>query len=206
MSGEREPYQFRLIYQVFFRQIQIAAGFPDPLIDHMPWLRQVLKGIRVQAARIGRHPRPCLPITPSILRKLWKVWLEGIPTFNNAILWAASMTTFFSFCRSGEISNTVQYESKLDPQTYLCFLDVAVDNALDPSTISFTLKYSKTDQFRKGVKLVMGRTKLMTTFAQSQRCYHTYLIVAMFLALSSTGTTTHLYQSKNLSNMFIMHC
>ena len=33
-------------------QIQIAAGFPDPLIDHMPQLRQVLKGIRVQTPRI----------------------------------------------------------------------------------------------------------------------------------------------------------
>ena len=29
----------------------------------------------------------------------------------------------------------------------------------------------------------------MSTFAQSQHCYHTYLIVAMFLALSSTGQT-----------------
>ena len=122
----------------------------------MPWRRQVLKGIRVQAARIGRHPHPHLPITPSILRKLRRVWLEGNPTFNNTMLWAASATTFFGFCRSGEI--TVHCESKFDPQTHLCFSDVAVDNALDPSTISIMLKYSKTDQFRKGVKLVMGRT------------------------------------------------
>ena len=64
--------------------MQIAAGFLDPLIDHMPRLRQVLKGIRVQAVKIGRHPRPRLSITPSILRKLRRVWLEGSPTFNNA--------------------------------------------------------------------------------------------------------------------------
>ena len=95
------------------RQIQIAAGFPDPLINHIPWLRQVLKGIRVQAGRIGRHPRPRLPITPSILHKLRRVWLEGNPTFNNTMLWAASTTTFFGFCRSGKI--TVQCESKFDP-------------------------------------------------------------------------------------------
>ena len=101
------------------RQIQIAVGFPDPLIDHMPWLRQVLKGIRVQAARIGRHHRPRLPITPSILCKLRRVCLEGNPTFNNTMLWAASTTTFFGFCRSGEI--TVQCESKFDQQTHLCF-------------------------------------------------------------------------------------
>ena len=138
------------------RQIQIAAGFPNLLIDHMPRLRQVLKDIRVQAVRIGSHPRPHLPITPSILCKLRRVWLEGNPTFNNTMLWVASTTTFFGFCTSREI--TVQCESKFDPQTHLCFSDVAVDNALHPSTISIMLKYSKTNQFRKGVKLVMGRT------------------------------------------------
>ena len=122
----------------------------------MPRLHQVLKGIRVQAARIRRHPRQRLLVTPSILHKLRRVWLEGNPTFNNTMLWAATTTTFFGLCRSGEI--TVQCESKFDPQTHLCFSDVAVDNALDPITISIMLKYSKTDQFRKGVKLVMGRT------------------------------------------------
>ena len=28
-------------------QLQIASGFPDPLTDHMPRLRQILKGIKV---------------------------------------------------------------------------------------------------------------------------------------------------------------
>ena len=72
------------------------------------------------------------------------------------MLWAASTITFFGFCRSGEV--TVQSESKFDPQTHLCFSDIAVDNALSPNTISIKLKHSKTDQFRKGVNLVMGRT------------------------------------------------
>ena len=62
----------------------------------------------------------------------------------------------FDFCRSGEV--TVQCESKFNPQTYLCFSDIAVDNTLSPNTISIKLKHSKTDQFRKGVKLIMGRT------------------------------------------------
>ena len=35
------------------RQMLIAAGFPDPQIDHMPHLRQLLKDIKVQAVRIG---------------------------------------------------------------------------------------------------------------------------------------------------------
>ena len=58
-------------------QIQIAAGFLGPLIDHMPQLHQVFKGIKVQVARIGRRPHSHLPITLSILCKLQRVWLEG---------------------------------------------------------------------------------------------------------------------------------
>ena len=134
--------------------MQIAASFPDPQIDHMPHLRQLLKDIKVQAVRIGRHPCPRLSITPSIFHKLRRVWLEGSPTFNNAMLWAASTITFFDFCRSGEV--TAQCESKFNPQTYLCFSDIAVDNALSPNTISIKLKHSKMDQLKKGVKLVMG--------------------------------------------------
>ena len=81
--------------------------------------------------------------------------VKGNPIFNNAMLWAASMTTFSGFSSSWKI--TVQCESKCDLQVHLCFSDNAVDNALTPSTISIKLKYSKMDQFRKRVKLVLGR-------------------------------------------------
>ena len=121
----------------------------------MPRLCQVIKGIRVQAARAGKAPCPRLPITPSILHKLRPVWLEQ-PTFNSIMLWAACTTTFFGFCRSEEV--TVECESKFDPQIHLSFSDLAVDNALAPQVISINLKRSKSDQFMKGVKLVLGRT------------------------------------------------
>ena len=47
------------------RQLQVAAGFQDPHLDQMPRLSQVLKGVKVLAARAGRQPRSRLPITPS---------------------------------------------------------------------------------------------------------------------------------------------
>ena len=137
------------------RQVQIAAGYPDPSINQIPRLRQVIKGIRVLAASSGKAPRPRLPITPSILHKLRSVWLER-PTYNNIMLWAACTTTFFGFCRSREI--TVESASKFDPQIHLSLSDLAVDNTQAPQVISIKLKRSKTDQFMKGVKLVLGRT------------------------------------------------
>ena len=68
-----------------YGQIQIASGFPDPHINQMPHLRQVLKGVKVQAGRTGKTLHPRLPITPSILMKLREVWLQGT-SFNNTML------------------------------------------------------------------------------------------------------------------------
>ena len=138
------------------RQLQIAHGFEDPKIDQMPCLRQILKGVKVERGKEGKASRPRLPITPSILRKLKLIWLNGDTSFNSVMLWAAALVTFFSFCRSGEV--TVEDETKYDPNTHLSFADVVVDNAVLPSVISLNIKYSKTDQGRVGVRVMLGRT------------------------------------------------
>jgi len=119
----------------------------------MPKLSQVLKGIKVHAARTGHRSRPRLPITPAVLCKLRDVWLANPSCFDNLMLWAA-VTTFF--CRLGEV--TVELESNYDPDIHLSFGDLAVDQLPNPSSISLQLKQSKTDQLMKGVKLVLGRT------------------------------------------------
>ena len=72
------------------------------------------------------------------------------------MLWAAALVTFFSFCRSGEV--TVEDETKYEANTHLSFADVVVDNAVFPSVISLNIKYSKTDQGRVGVRVILGRT------------------------------------------------
>ena len=105
-------------------QVIQATYCKDPHLMHlirllvffaaMPRLRQVLKGIQIEHSKRGRVPHFCLPITPAILRKLRLVWIKDckkIP-FNNIMLWAACLVTFFSFCRSGEI--TVDHEDRYD--------------------------------------------------------------------------------------------
>jgi len=139
------------------RQLQIAVGFPDPHIDRMPRLSQILKGIKVQAARAGTQPCSRLPITPPILRKLRGVWLGDHPDFNKTMLWAATTTIFFSSCRLREV--IVESESHYDPHVHLSFMDLAVNNFSHLSVISLELKRSKTEPFMKGVKLVVGRTR-----------------------------------------------
>jgi len=72
------------------------------------------------------------------------------------MLWAAALVTFFSFCRSGEV--TVEDENKYDTKTCLSFEDIAVDNVDLPPVISLNIKYSKTGQGRVGVRVTLGRT------------------------------------------------
>lgn len=141
------------------RQLQIAHGFKDPAIDQMPRLHQILKGVKLERGKQGKPSRSRLPITPSILRKLKSIWLGGNMnhSFEAVMLWAASLTTFFSFCRSGEI--TVENENKFDPSIHLSLADVAVDDAYSPSVISLNIKCSKTDPSRIGYQVVLGSTR-----------------------------------------------
>ena len=70
------------------RQMHITGGFPDPVIDHMPRLHEILKGIKVQTAKLGKPTRTCLPITPSILWKVKSIWLSSNSSYDDLMLCA----------------------------------------------------------------------------------------------------------------------
>ena len=57
---------------------------------------------------------------------------------------------------SGEI--TIPSEAAYDKAVHLNMEDIAVDNVANPSTVKVVIKASKTDQFRKGVDIYLGRT------------------------------------------------
>jgi len=86
------------------RQLQISHGFKDPEISQMPRLHQVLRGVKIERRKAGKAPRTRLPITPIILKKMRPIWIGQHQSHNSVMLWTASLTTFFSFCRSGEIT------------------------------------------------------------------------------------------------------
>lgn len=72
------------------------------------------------------------------------------------MLWAAFLTCFFGFLRSGEI--TVPSESAYDPTVHLSLSDIALDSPTDTKIIQMHLKCSKTDPFRQGVSIHIGIT------------------------------------------------
>ena len=125
----------------------------------MPRLCQILRGIKVIAGLQGHSKRIRLPITPSILRKMKKIWVGGEDDFNKVMLWAAATTTFFTFCQAAEI--TIPEGKTYDLHTNLSYEDISVDNSQDPSIVSLLIKQSKTDQTREGVKVYMGKTAMI---------------------------------------------
>ena len=115
------------------------------------------KRIKVECGKKGNPSCSHFPITPIILRKLKAIWLGGNNiSFNETMLWAASLTTFFSFCRSGEV--TIENKASYDHKTHLSFSDLALDNAASQSVISLNIKCSKTDQGRVGCQVILGKT------------------------------------------------
>ena len=141
------------------RQFQIAHGYKELNFEQMPRLCQIIKGVKITQGQKGRTIRPRLPITPRILRLMKGVWFpsKSEPSYDNLMLWAASTTAFFGFCRSGEI--TTSSENSYDPNVHLSYGDIATDNPKSPSMLSIKLKHSKTDQERKGVKIIIGKTE-----------------------------------------------
>ena len=72
------------------------------------------------------------------------------------MLWAACCVGFFGFMRSGEF--TAPEDGEFDPGQHLSFTDIAVDSLGDPKVLSIQIKQSKTDPFRLGVTIFVGKT------------------------------------------------
>ena len=50
------------------RHLQIANKYPDPIMNSMPRLEQVMRGVKSQYAKANPGRRQRLPITPQVLR------------------------------------------------------------------------------------------------------------------------------------------
>ena len=102
----------------------------------------------------GLSSKPRLPITPAILQKIRIEWDQS-KEWDHIMLWAMMCLCFFGFLRAGE---AVAPDSNFDPSQHLTYTDIAVDNLVDPKHLQINIKQSKTDPFRMGVKVWIGRT------------------------------------------------
>ena len=122
----------------------------------MARLEQVLKGIKLVQAKHNAKAKPRLPISLDILHKLRSVWLSN-PSEDTRMLWAAAAMCFFGFLRSGEL--TVPSITGYEEGAHLSFQDVSVDSLEAPQMLKVKIKASKTDPFRTGLDIFIGRTQ-----------------------------------------------
>ena len=140
-------------YMAGIRHLHIAEGLGDPFLPPLAKLHYVLRGVKRSQGEAGKRER--LPITPPILRKIKAVWDNSTGDPDLIMMWAACCLACFGFLRAGEL--TVPSDSAFDPSVHLSWGDLAVDAPGNPTVLSVRLKASKTDPFRKGITLYIGR-------------------------------------------------
>ena len=155
--GRQRPHSANSkVVPVSHKEHAALAGPPGPQEQSsLPMLRRVQAGI--SRARLGRgHPSKVrLPITASLLRRI-KHELERTSHQEGIVLWAICCVAFFGLLRLGEL--LLASPGCFNPRLHLAWGDMAVDNPQAPRMVKFHLKQSKTDQYGRGVDIVVGRT------------------------------------------------
>ena len=138
------------------RNLHVTAGLHEAFSQQLtPRLEMVMKGIKKDRAQKS-PPRNRLPITIEIMEKIKQVLTLKPNDHNNIMLWAACCLAFFGFLRCGEF--TVPSQTDYDPTIHLSLSDMVIDSRTSPTLIQVTIKQSKTDPFRQGCKLCLGKT------------------------------------------------
>ena len=148
-------------YLAGIRHLQLALGLPDPCnLSSLPRLRLVLTGIRRVQAESGKtQTRRRLPVTPSILHRIRRLWNKRLTRgeYMYIMPWAALTLCFFGFFRSGEL--TVPSGKSFDTNIHLSWGDLPINDTCNPQVIKVWLCHLKTDQLGNGVEVVVGRTR-----------------------------------------------
>lgn len=165
-------------YLSAIRYLQIIQGLGDPFTSSWPVLEYALRGVKLRQAK-SRETRPQkrLPVTMDIMDKLRDFWSKEDKSYDSIMLWAASCMCFYGFLRSGEI--TVASMAEFDPEGHLGEGDVALDKLEDPAVVRVHIKASKTDPFRQGVFVFIGKT---------DNCRCPVAAIAAYLAVRGRST------------------
>ena len=150
LSAQRRYFDFcrqSKVYLSAVRSLHIDNGLPDPLINCLQ-LQRLLRGIkRVQGSSTTKR----LPITIDLLKVIQRSL--DLNSWDHVMLWAACCLGFFGFLRAGEFTTN----SSFDPSIHLTVGDVQADSLVDPTCFKVHIKCSKTDPFRVGCDIYVGR-------------------------------------------------
>ena len=113
-------------------------------------LQRVLRGIKRTQ---GESSFSRLPVTDDIMMVIFRALDITHP--DHCMFWAACNLAYFGFLRSAEF--TVPNLASYVPAIHLGVADVAVNSHSAPSCLRLRIKASKTDPFRKGCFVHIGK-------------------------------------------------
>ena len=143
------------VYLSAVRNLHVTAGLHNEFSAHLtPRLEMVLRGIKKDKSLTA--PRTRLPIMVEIMAKIKDTLSLRPSDYDNIMMWAACALAFFGFLRCSEF--TVPTQDEYCPDTHLSPQDITIDSRTSPTVIQVTIKQSKTDPFRVGCKLCLGKT------------------------------------------------
>ena len=127
-------------------------------------LQRVLRGVkRSQGSPAARR----LPITDSLLLVIHRALDLNI--FYHCAFWAACMLGCFGFLRAAEF--TVPNLASFSPASHLSVADIAVNSLQSPACLCVRIKASKTDPFRQGFHIHIGRGRKPLCTVQALLAY-----------------------------------
>ena len=164
-------YKSIKVYLAGIRLAHLELGHSDPTVDES--LRLVIRGIRRMQ---GDSCRQRLPITINLLRTL-KQQIR-ISLLEQRLLWAAFTTAFYGFLRVSE------FTSSSSDATTLRWSDIS----LSSSTLTISLRQSKTAPFRRGHALSILATNTSTCPVRALKQYSRMIpVTQQFGPLFSAG-------------------
>ena len=101
-------------------------------------------------------PKEWQPITFPIMERIHFLLSSHVDNYYNLMIWATCCTAYFGLLRVSKFTASSRNHSNLF--TDLLLSDIAIDSHVSPQVIRITLKQSKTDQYRQGTHINLGRT------------------------------------------------
>lgn len=129
----------------------LRAGRSSPLLDNNGQPYQRLEAIFRSIKKLqGQSTSRRLPITAPILRTLCQTLRAGVfSPFVDTLMATVCCVAFFGFLRCGEFTCQERFDSSI----HLCIRDVQI--CAQDACATLLLKSSKTDPFRRGVKIFL---------------------------------------------------
>ena len=182
------------VYMAAVRSAHVTFGHHGAFKKQCtPRLDQLMRGIQKEKCKTC-SPKVLLLITMGITAQIKSVLTKHPKNYQNTMIWAAYCTAFFGFLPVSEFIVPSPY--KYDTDVHLSLSDVTLDNTHSPELVQLHIKQSKTDTFRKGTYIHLGRTYKNVCPVQ---VFLLYLAIRgkqpLFLLSDNTMLTRHYFAS-----------